>query len=141
MAMPPASASVTLDRAHFRMPIRSRQHEYFADEPPRLEGTDTAPTPIELLLGSIASCKAVTVRMYADRKGMPLERVHATARYDASSTPPDAARRIEVELVFEGDLDDDAKARLVEIAEKCAVQKIITGDLEVVCTNCGCPQG
>ncbi|MBK7404068.1 MAG: OsmC family protein [Phycisphaerales bacterium] len=104
-------------------------HTLTADEPPEAGGNDTGPTPMELLLASLASCKVITVRLYAGRKGWPLSRVEAVAKVTALSGF--APQAIEVEMHLEGDLSAEQRARLQDIAEKCPVQKALGAGVTV----------
>ncbi|AMY12313.1 OsmC-like protein [Luteitalea pratensis] len=100
--------------------MTARTHTFAADEPAEVGGTDTAPTPLELLMGSLASCTAITLRMYAERKAWPLEGVDVQVHY--TSTPiPSFVKHI----TMRGSLDDGQKARLLEIAERCPVAKLL----------------
>lgn len=106
----------------YRTAITARSHQFAADEPVDVGGTDTAPTPVELLLGALASCTAITLRMYAQRKAWPLEGVHVQVHYTAKPTPT-AIKHI----TMRGSLDDTQKARMLEIAEKCPVALLLKG--------------
>src|SRR5687768_7192573 len=68
-------------RERYRTGIKIREHAFAADEPAEVGGEDTGPTPFELVCAALASCTTITVRMYADRKGWPLETVDAWARH------------------------------------------------------------
>jgi putative redox protein len=83
---------------------------------------------VETLLASLASCKAITVRMYADRKQWPLERIDAVARAAMNGY---AIVSINVELCFVGTLSTEQRLRLLEIAERCPVQKALTSGVPV----------
>ena len=98
-------------------------HTITADDPVSANGKDTGPAPFDLLLSALVSCKVITVRMYADRKGWPVERIEATARI--VSWNGHAADQIEVEMEFVGDLTEEQKNRLLTIAEQCPVQKTL----------------
>jgi len=111
--------------ADYQTAITVRTHAFAADEPPNLGGSDTAPTPIELLMGSLASCTAITLRMYARRKGWPLEGVEVRVDYASRPTPTFVK-----EIAVCGDLDDTQKARLLEIAERCPVAKLLAPGTE-----------
>lgn len=130
----PASVSVGIGHEPFATLVQARQHMLSSDEPGDLGGKDTGPTPYELLLAALGSCKAITVKMYADRKGWPLDAV----RIELSHHRPNGRNGpelIKTELRFEGDLTDEQRDRLLEIAEKCPVQKTMTGELKVESTR------
>ncbi|MFG0245067.1 MAG: OsmC family protein [Phycisphaerales bacterium JB052] len=122
--------TVTLGTQDYRTRVSSRQHAFFVDEPGALKGGDTAQDPYETLLGALGACKAITVRMYAQRKGWDLQEV----RLDLEHSRPNGRgnpEQIDISLSFVGDLDDDQRQRLKEIANACPVQKTITGELTV----------
>lgn len=124
------AATVTIGTEPYRTQVDSGGHTFYLDEPGSLGGADTAPDPYALLLGSLGACKAITVRMYADRKGWPLESV----RLDLEHSRPNGRGNpelIEISLSFNGDLSDEQRARLKEIANACPVQKTVTGELAI----------
>jgi putative redox protein len=128
--MPDTPVTVRLGSDKYRTQISARQHTLWADEPGELGGADTGVTPYELLLSAVGSCKAINARMYAERKGWKLDSV----RVDLVHERPEGrggSELIRAELTFEGDLDDEQRERLLAIAEKCPVQKTITGELSV----------
>lgn len=119
--------------------LTARGHAFAADEPADVGGADTAPTPYELLLGALAACTAMTVRMYADRKGWPLRaitvrmrpvRAHA-ADCERCETEPVGAGRLEREVAFAGELTDEQRARLLHIADRCPVKQTLERGLRV----------
>lgn len=134
-----ASSGVVIDigRTNYRTEITAAGHSLLADEPRALGGGDTGPGPYELLLSAVGSCKAITLRMYADHKGWPLERVILSLRHDRRHAedcedcddPKARLDHIDVEIQLVGDLDDAQRARLAEIADRCPVHRTITGDL------------
>jgi putative redox protein len=101
--------------------ITARRHTMVADEPPSNGGGDTGPAPYELLLGALAACTSITVRMYAARKGWPLDRVDVAATYQRRHDEERIHRTIELH----GALDDDQRARLLEIAGKTPVTRTL----------------
>ena len=111
-----------------------------ADEPPTVGGTNTGPTPYGYLLAGLGACTAMTVRMYADRKKWPLSRVSVTLRHDKihaedcaeCETVDGKIDHIDRTLAFEGDLDDEQRARLLEIADKCPVHRTLHSEVEIV---------
>ncbi len=131
----PHSVRVRIGRDHYQTDITAGTHALVADEPEGLGGTDHGTDPYGLLLASIGACKAITVRMYADRKQWPLEalelelthdRVHANDCDDCEAETG-MVSVIECTITALGDLSDEQRARLTEIADKCPVHKTITG--------------
>ena len=113
--------------------IKTRQHVYHADEPPQDGGTDTAVSPMEMVLGALGSCIAITVKLYAQRKGWPLERVEVAVdeeRFggkDYADYEGDAKYIYEIRknIRFYGPLDEKQIERLYDIAGKCPVHRMI----------------
>jgi putative redox protein len=117
----------------FRTEIEARSHGLVADEPTALGGNDRGPTPYELLLGALGSCMVMTLRMYADRKGWPLDGVEVQLR-TTESHEPDCAQceekdvgitMVERRLELFGSLSDAQHKRLLEIADRCPVKQTL----------------
>lgn len=146
MTVPPASPTdanewvrARIGATGFRVDINTRTHHLAADEPRPLGGTDAGPTPYELLLASLAGCTAMTLRMYADRKGWPLEAAVIWLR-QARSHEVDCEECVServgmgvvqrrVELV--GPLSDDQRTRLLEIADRCPVKQTLERGIRI----------
>ena len=105
-------------------------HHWQADEPLALGGGDTATTPDRMLLGALGACTAITLRMYATRKGWPLQDVRVDLRLNPAGKPASGAD-IERTLHLIGPLDDAQRARLLEIANACPVHKILSGEVRI----------
>lgn len=127
----------------YRTALAARTHDIVADEPVDLGGTDEGMTPYELLLASLSSCMALTLRMYADRKGWPLEGASIHLR-TAPAREPDrevlaagarSVTRIERRIELRGALSDDQRARLVDIADRCPIKRNIEAGLQVVAAS------
>jgi putative redox protein len=118
----PTRVSVSLGPADFPTLITARQHQIRADEPPDKGGTDTGPEAFELLLASLGACTAITVRMYARRKGWPLDAVQVEAGFDQAQ----GRRLIRMSLSVTGELSPEQRARLLQIANACPVHKALT---------------
>ncbi|VVD63604.1 osmotically inducible protein C [Pandoraea morbifera] len=99
----------------YRTDIVVGGHSLTADEPPALGGQGVGPAPYDLLLASLGACTAITLKMYAQRKGWPLTSLDVSLRIVGGDE-----RRIERKLTIEG-LDDAGKTRLAEIAERTPV--------------------
>jgi putative redox protein len=119
--------------------VQAAGHELHADEPVADGGTATGPDPYGYLLAALGSCTVMTLRLYADRKGWPLHA--ATARLSHSrvwakdcedcETKTGRVDVIQREIALEGPLDDEQRARLMEIADRCPVHRTLTGEIKV----------
>ena len=109
----------------YRQRLRIDEHTLFADVTRELGGDGSAPDPHDLFDASLAACKAITVMMVARRRKVPLESIDVIIERD-SSEEQRGHYRLAVSLHFNGDLDDDARQKLLEIADKCPVHKLMT---------------
>lgn len=112
-------------RGKFQLQIRTGRHLLFADEPDSFGGLDSGPSPFQLLSCALAACMTMTVRLYADRKGWAVRRIR-TAVGHSRQLDQEPRDRFDVRLAFEGELDIEQRARMVEIAGKCPMHKALT---------------
>ncbi len=121
--------------------IRARDFAWLCDEPTGAGGTDTGPTPYELLLGSLAACITITLRLYADHKGIPLEearveleydRVHADDCLDCDERADGWIERIQSQVTLRGTFDEPQRKRLAQVAARCPVHKTLANGVHMV---------
>lgn len=119
-----ATATRTEGRQHS---IAIRGHEVIVDENPELGGVDSGPTPLELLAASLAGCVAVTVEMYADRKGWDVGRLAVDVEYAPAERG--VPTKFAVVLTVPNELTDEQVERLSVIAAKCPVHRMLDGEV------------
>jgi len=120
-------AIATIGKDHFRTEIMTGGKVVVADEPEELGGTNVGPAPGEFLLVSLASCTAITIRMYADRKKWPVEKITVEVDFEKIDNKTIFKR----ELKLEGELTEDQRTRLLQIANACPVHKTLTSPIEI----------
>lgn len=128
-----ASVKISLDEG-LKTTIQARDVAFYADEPVEDGGTNEGPKPTEMLMAALGACAAITARLYAQRKGWNLEGVEvdvtwekiAKADYPAYDGSSDWVNDFQQRITFTGDLTDEQKQRLLEIAGKCPVHRILT---------------
>lgn len=101
-----------------------------ADEPLDEGGANTGPAPHRLLLSALGACTAITLQMYAARKGWPLRHVDVELKFNPDGTPA-AGNDITRLITLEGELDDEQRERLLQIANKCPIHKVLTGEVRI----------
>ena len=119
----------SIQKNHYKTTLTNGQHELIADEPTDVGGTDLGFRPSELLSSALATCTCVTLRMYADRKGWALEEVQVSIDFEWDNDQK--TTHIKRHIVLVGDLSDDEKARLMGIADKCPIHKVLSNPIEI----------
>jgi len=119
--------TAVIGRDHFRTELISSGKTIIADEPDELGGTNAGPAPGEFLLISLASCTAITLRMYADRKHWDVSKI----KVEVASEKRDNTTFLTREIALEGKLDEDQRQRLLQIANACPVHKVLTNPIEI----------
>lgn len=123
--------------------IQARRHTWHSDEPTPAGGTDTGPNPYELLLGSLAACISVTLRLYANHKGIQLDsvdvelefdRIHADDCVDCDERLDGRIERVRSHVTFRGSFDEAQRKRLTQVAQRCPVHKTLANGVYIVAT-------
>ncbi|WP_174300802.1 OsmC family protein [Caulobacter sp. S45] len=127
---PPQAVRITETRAgRYQVRVQAGGASFLADEPMALGGLGSGPNPYDLLGAALGSCTAMTLRLYADRKGWPLSRVEVAVSHRRDAK---AGRDVfERDVSLEGGLDDAQAARLMEIADRCPVHQTLQQGAEV----------
>ena len=130
-------------RSGTRATISARQFVWVADEPPGAGGTDEGPNPYEILLGALAACIAITLRVYADYKWISLQGVDVALQYDrvhaddcAECLDPKSGMLevIKSHVRIHGSFNEAQRKRLAQVAERCPVHKTLTNEVRILDT-------
>ena len=124
----------------FQQTVTTGPHKMLADEPVAAGGEDSGPGPYDFLLAGLGACTSMTMRLYADRKSLPLDRVTVTLQHKKihaedcaeCETKQGMLDQIDRVISIEGALDDDQRKRLMEIADKCPVHRTLTSEIRIV---------
>jgi uncharacterized OsmC-like protein/fermentation-respiration switch protein FrsA (DUF1100 family) len=124
----------------FQQTVAVGPHRMLADEPVAAGGEDTGPGPYDFLLAGLGACTSMTMRLYADRKSLPLERVTVTLSHSKihaedcaeCETRAGMLDQIDRVIAMEGALDAEQRRKLMEIADKCPVHRTLTSEIHIV---------
>ena len=133
------TVSVNSGSLRFVQNISVGPHVFQADEPNENGGKDAGPDPFELILAALGACASITVQMYADRKQWPVEGVHVALSYTRVpaedrgdfDTKMGMVDGIEMGMFFDGDLSEDQQRRLLEIAGKCPIHRLLSSPVSI----------
>ncbi len=123
-----------------KVSLSNGRHEWTADEPVAVGGTDTGPDPYELLMSSLAACTCATLALYCQHKGLTLKsvratydfsRVHADDCVDCDKADKGLIEQITSNVHIEGDFDEAQKKRLAQVASRCPVHKTLANGVKI----------
>lgn len=124
----------------YKTTLNAGKHEFIGDEPETVKGgNDAGPDPYDYLLMALSSCTLMTVKMYAEHKGWPVEDLYIELRHNKRhdedcincEDPKSRIDFIEKELIVEGDLSEEQVNRLLEISDRCPVYRTLTSDIRI----------
>lgn len=127
-------------KSKFNQIITVGPHHLVADEPKAAGGDDAGPGPYDFLLAGLGACTSMTMRLYADRKALPLDRVTVTLKHSKiyakdcaeCETQDGMLDQIERDIAMDGALDAEQRKKLMEIADKCPVHRTLTSEIRIV---------
>lgn len=129
--MAAANIHGTIGKDHFITHLNSENHQWVADEPLDKEGSDKGPNPYELLLSSLAACTLITLRSYIDVKKWEVERITAELQLEVEDEGGIRKSSIQRKVTFSGSLPEDVQKRLLTVAERCPVHRVLTGEIQI----------
>ena len=115
----------------YQQTVSNGRHTLVADEPLAMGGDDAGLAPFDLLLAALGSCTSITLRMYAQRKNLPLTHVSVALSHEKIDVDGHKVDRIERNITLRGDLSDEQRERLLEIANKCPMYRTLQSDITI----------
>ena len=129
-----ATAEVTNNGNQYTSDVSINQHDLLVDEPMEKGGEDLGPAPGDYLCAALASCKAITLRMYAQRKGWKIEEIKVKVDLVKNSQSEPVSNTFVCELSFVGNLDEEQMKRLEVISASCPLHKLLSRPTEIITT-------
>ena len=120
-------------QGRYQQEVRVGQHRLLADEPLSVGGDDAGPAPFDFLMAGLGACTSMTLRMYAERKELPLTGIKVTLSHEKIEVDGKPRDRIKREITLEGELSDTQRQRLLEIAGKCPVHRALSQSMLLEC--------
>ena len=124
-------ANGTLGSENYLMVIKTNSHTVMVDEPESIGGTDKYPNPAQYLLSALASCTAITIKMYADNKGWDVGNINVDVNMKEVISLGKTIKKIVKAVQFENPLEDDQIERLLTIGSKCPISKLLEQPIEM----------
>lgn len=116
-------------QGRYQQEVRVGQHRLLADEPVSVGGGDAGPAPFDYLMAGLGACTSMTLRMYAERKELPLTGISVALSHEKVTLDGKARDQIKRTITLTGELSGEQRQRLLEIAEKCPVHRALSQSL------------
>ena len=116
-------------QGRYQQTVQVGQHQFIADEPESVGGADAGPAPFDLLMAGLGACTSMTLRMYAERKGLALSKVSVALIHEKIDVDGKQRDQINRVITLEGDLTAEQRLRMLEIANKCPVHRALAQPL------------
>jgi putative redox protein len=123
------AVTAVLGETPYVVTLSDGTHEWLADEPVEAGGGSRGPSPHHLVLSGLGACTAITLRMYATRKGWPLARVTVELQLNPDGAPATGGSEIRRRITLQGDLTAEQRERLLQVANACPVAKTLGGEI------------
>ncbi|MDE2440864.1 MAG: OsmC family protein [Betaproteobacteria bacterium] len=120
-------------QGRYQQVVSAGQHHLIADEPVSLGGADAGPAPFDFVMAGLGACTSMTLRMYAERKGFALTHVSVSLNHDKIVVDGVTHDRISRLISLEGELSAEQRQRLLEIANKCPVHRLLSQSVTLEC--------
>ncbi len=118
-------------QGRYQQQVTVGQHKLIADEPASMGGADAGPAPFDFVMSGLGACTSMTLRMYAERKELPLTRVSVELSHDKVEIDGAQRDRITRRITLEGGLSTEQRQRLLEIANKCPVHRALSQSIQL----------
>lgn len=118
----------------YQQSVTAGEHRLIADEPASMGGGDAGPAPFDFVMAGLGACTSMTLRMYAERKGLPLEKVEVALRHHKLDSETGSRDCIERKITLTGALTVEQRQRLLEIANKCPVHRALSQSFQLDCS-------
>lgn len=120
-------------QGRYQQQVVAGEHRLLADEPVGMGGGDAGPAPFDFVMAGLGACTSMTLRMYAERKGLALTRIAVELAHDKVEIDGQPRDRIRRTITLDGELSPEQRGRLLEIANKCPVHRALAGSIALDC--------
>lgn len=122
------------NKGRYQQDVIAGEHRLLADEPVSMGGSDAGPAPFDFLMAGLGACTSMTLRMYAERKALPLRNVQVELSHSKIEIDGTARDCIKRKITLDGELSTEQRQRLLEIANKCPVHRALSQSFQLHCT-------